>query len=389
VRIRQIRSADGEAIEPLRIGEPDQWINVRQERSLPHGMAMMCPVTASIDGRGWSVLDADGFRVPLDGEEHVEVIAHEPAGSSLAVDGEDHAGSLSLVWRSDAGPEAFDVVNHVPMERYLPGVLARELYNHWHFETHAAQAVAARSFAAAECAFFARRRHFDVTNTQQSQVYGGLTTHRTSLDAVAATIGLVLAWDGKLVPGYYSSCCGGRAASAVDAIAANVINDVPPLHGQSEEDVCVELPIARWTSQQPLAALTRRLVVFGEAHRHAEMAGLITIESIEPSALNAHGRPTRYVVLDQRGHTADVAAETLRRAANFAERGLHPPQRLLRSGDFTFERRGDQAIFNGRGFGHGAGMCQHGAELLARRGFHYRDILARYYPGAAAVRAYM
>ena len=80
--------------------------------------------------------------------------------------------------------------------------------------THAAQAIAARSFACSEHAQFGHR-HYELTNTASSQVYVGSVKHHRAVEAVAMTRGTVLSYDGLLVPGSYSSCCGGGAQPGV------------------------------------------------------------------------------------------------------------------------------------------------------------------------------
>ena len=71
-------------------------------------------------------------------------------GAVVRVNDADYAGSIVLHGLDDAA--TFDVVNHLPMEQYLPGVLTRELYASWHLETFRAQAIAARSYALAAVA---------------------------------------------------------------------------------------------------------------------------------------------------------------------------------------------------------------------------------------------
>ncbi|HRQ75069.1 MAG TPA: SpoIID/LytB domain-containing protein [Phycisphaerales bacterium] len=391
VRIRQVRGTE----TVLRIGSPDQWIRVAQAIGLPHGAALRGPLAVSHDLRGWSIVDSRGFRAAVRSGEAISLkpidtpeagfMLGEVSNTSLS----HYPGWLSLVPMSDTGPDAFDVVSHVALEMYLPGVLARELYNHWHLHTHAAQAIAARSFACSEHAYFITRRHFDLTNTQSSQAYVGSVTHARSHEAVRMTIGKVLTHDRLLVPGYYSSCCGGRAARALDAIGPNPMNGIAPLHGRPGPCVCEKAPVYAWASTQTNAALTRRLVVFGETTRNADLASLTTIASIVPSSVNEHGRPTHYRITDQRRHVVILPAETLRRAASHTGQGLNPPERPIRSGFFEVSVTHQDVTFRGFGFGHGVGMCQYGAETLALRGTPYHEILKWYYPGAEIVQAYL
>jgi stage II sporulation protein D len=58
----------------------------------------------------------------------------------------------------------------------------------------------------------------------------------------------------------------------------------------------------------------------------------------------------------------------------------------LKSSRFTIKKSGTDFIFEGKGFGHGLGLCQEGAHTRAARGASHRQILARYYPGSLLVR---
>ena len=201
------------------------------------------PLKVSLGRDRWSVADATGRENPVQGVEPLDIGTRlGPEEPDLALCDRTYPGSFRFVARSDIEPGAFDIVNLVLMEDYLPGVVAGELFDHWQLQTRAAQAIAARSYAASEHFHYDGRRPYDVSNTAASQVYLGRVPHRDSIKAVAMTRGVVLAGGGLLVPGYYSSCCGGLAASAVDALGPHPANDVAPLRRRRGVDVRVILP---------------------------------------------------------------------------------------------------------------------------------------------------
>ncbi len=150
----------------------------------------------------------------------------------------------------------------------------------------------------------------------------------------------------------------------------------------------METKIARWTIERPVKTLTRRLKVYGERRDLDALAGLTTLAGIEAVAFNVHGRPTRYAVADSGAARAEVAAETLRRAANARARGLDAPAQPLWSSHLSVTISGDTAVIEGRGYGHGVGLCQYGAETLARQGKDHGEILRWYYPEVELVKAY-
>ena len=120
-------------------------------------------------------------------------------------------------------------------------------------------------------------------------------------------------------------------------------------------------------------------------HAMADLAGLT---SIGPCARNVHGRPTRYAVTDGSGTRFEIAAEALRRAIDTNVEGLRSPARSLRSSNITVSVSQNTVRIAGRGYGHGAGLCQYGAEARAVDGATHREILTWYYPGAKIVTAY-
>lgn len=412
IRVRVLRVRDGQHAA-LRIGSEGQWLMVHGEAGPndpqpARGAAVQGPLDVDMTDRGWSIVDAKGFRVSVSPHDTLDLrlLADDSSGliqvSSSAKDMRAYPGELRLVSRHDLDEydsrsgavtryaRAFDVINVVGLETYLPGVLAGELYANWRPETFAAQAIAARSFACTEAAVFAGRRHYDVANNASSQMYLGDVRHDRAKEAVQTTRGRMLAFGGLLVSGYYSSCCGGAAASATDAIGSNPVNNAPPLRGRSGSDVCSDAAVFHWTIEQPLDQLVRRIAGYARDRSLRELEDLQRLASIDVSAVNDHGRPTRMAVVDQTGARVEMLAEDFRRAANFssADGTIKPPEKELRSANVRTSIVGSKVIFEGYGFGHGVGLCQHGAESLARAGTSPDDILRWYYPQVDITSAY-
>jgi stage II sporulation protein D len=129
----------------------------------------------------------------------------------LAFDGREYHGTLSL--RSSGG--GVSVVNGVPLDSYLRGVVPSESPSHWPLAALEAQAVAARSYAVSE---LRPDSWYDLVPTTADQVYGGVLAERPrSNHAVYATLGQVLTWNGSVARTYYSSSSGGRTEAVQDA----------------------------------------------------------------------------------------------------------------------------------------------------------------------------
>jgi stage II sporulation protein D len=391
VRVRILKAhGDRGAADARRviIGPADRWLHLRPLGERDRGIVVRAPVQVELAGPEWLLVDGQGYRPGLGGDRAVHIAPVRGESHELELEGRGYPGELRLVPRTDLRPGAFDVVSHVPLERYLPGVIAGELYRHWHPETFAAQAIAARSYAACEHAYFRDRRHFDLTNTTASQVYLGSVQHDRSRDAVNMTRGVVLAHEQWLVPGYYSSCCGGAAARAIDSIGPNPMNDIPPLHGRAcGEDACAGSRWHRWTIDRAVDDLVPRLAAFGRARGMTDLGSLRTLAGIEVAARNHCGRPVRFAVSGGGSVRIELRAEHFRAAVNFTGDRIPPPGALLRSALVRIAISGGTVTFDGGGFGHGAGMCQHGAQAMAETGARHVEILARYYPGANLVRA--
>lgn len=102
------------------------------------------------------------------------------------------------------------VMNDVPLESYLRGVVPSEMPSSWEHEAHKAQAIAARSYALANLGKRAKYG-YDLKDTPEDQAYGGASAETTKTNnAVKETEGIVLVCQGKIVPAYYSASAGGK-----------------------------------------------------------------------------------------------------------------------------------------------------------------------------------
>jgi stage II sporulation protein D len=128
----------------------------------------------------------------------------------LVVDGRPYHGRIVL--RRNGG--SLSVVNSLPLDTYLRGVVGAEMPSRWSPAALEAQAVAARSYAVAT---LHPSEPFDLFPDDRSQVYVGIAAETPATDlAVAETKGQVLTWDGRVATTYYSSSSGGRTADIRD-----------------------------------------------------------------------------------------------------------------------------------------------------------------------------
>ena len=106
------------------------------------------------------------------------------------------------------------IVNSLPLEEYLMGVVPSEMPSKWNIEAHKAQAIAARSYALAN---LNKRgsRGYDLKDTPHDQAYGGASSETPQTTrAVLSTKGEVLTYDNKIIPAYYHASAGGKTITA-------------------------------------------------------------------------------------------------------------------------------------------------------------------------------
>lgn len=113
-------------------------------------------------------------------------------------------------------PNGIIVVNSLPLEEYLLGVVPSEMPSKWNFEAHKAQAIAARSYAVANLG--KRKKYgYDLKDTPEDQAYGGASKESTQTNmAVMSTAGIVLVHGNKVIPAFYCASAGGYTVNSGD-----------------------------------------------------------------------------------------------------------------------------------------------------------------------------
>ena len=331
------------------------------------------PVSLRRDGAGWRIGEQ-----AFAGGGAIEVI---PAGQGiLRLGGTLYRGTLRLL----PGPDGrFAVVNDVQMEHYIAGVLARELYRTWHPETYRALAITARSFANYQHAMNAAE-DFDVTDDQGSQVYGGYSAESDlSRQAAEDTWGQILICDSAAGQGLfltqYSAACGGVVNPAISLRDAG---DLPPLRGGQICNDCAACPKYRW----PAVAIAKSDILKAVALAYPTAARATSLQEIRPISGTSFGRIVWVDVVGPGTSPIRLRADDLRLALL---RGAVPGAARLYSMNCAWRDTGSAIEFyGGRGFGHGVGLCQWGAQGKAVQGWTARAILEFYYPGSRIHRLY-
>ena len=339
----------------------------------------------------WRLLDGEMKTTQLPGSGTLSIRTLAGSESSILFEERRLPGFVDLVPLPSSGdstrPGRLDVIVFVSLESYLPGVLDVELYGHWPLETFQAQAIAARSYALAESAFWATRRHFDLVAGPESQGWSGDGGSDKARKAVQKTAGMVLLHEGRVIPAYYSAACGGLPASADDAISSRESHRISPLVPMDARPsgCCEASSVCAWQVEFKRADLDRALRAWhternDDSLSRSNLSG--SFDGMTVFERSPTGRPLVYELVTSRGETLRIGSESFRRLLSKLPRIEKGTSGSLRSSAFNGEFRGSRFLIKGLGWGHGCGLCQYGANAMGKNGATWRMILERYYPGS-------
>ena len=322
-----------------------------------------------------------------------------PAGASLdsqigSKEGADfqlqqrgYRGRLQVL----VGSSALQAVNHVPLEAYLPSVVASEMPASWPQAALRAQAVAARTYALRQRKPAAA---FDLSATVSSQVYKGVEAETASTrQAVASTRGQVLMFGPGLANTVFHSSAGGSTENSGDLWSQQLpyLVSVPDFDQHS--------PVHAWEQRLEPEQLQKAFGEIGGAQRidvlattgsgrvrQARVTGpagtLVLTGAQLRSRLGLKSTMVRFEVLAPQlaalPASLPVLPPLMPRAAD--QSGLVEP--AITPDQVPVQLPPPSLLAIGRGFGHGVGMSQWGAQGMANRGQSYEQILHHYYRGA-------
>lgn len=315
-------------------------------------------------------------------ESNAAIASRNDAGSrdgsaATASDAETDAMRfrVKVTTRSDSSADVESTMRSLTLEEYVGGVLAAESSTENEIEALKAQSVVVRTFALKN-----RGRHaeegFDFCTTTHCErfVFTGDTRSRPTSNAAAIdaavteTRGEVLQdGRGQLVDSYFSVACGGMTAN-IQSLWGTTAAPVY-LRGVSD-DYCATMPHHHWTDIIPARQLLKALRSDPQTDVGARLNDVIVTRR------DATGRAEAITLEGERRKTV--------RGWDFkliVGRALG--WNLLKSSRFTVARAGTNFVFRGGGFGHGLGLCQEGAHVMALRGSNYKQIVAKYFPGTS------
>jgi stage II sporulation protein D len=256
------------------------------------------------------------------------------------------------------------VVHPLDLETYVAGIVSAELPRGWPLAAYQAQAVAARTFAVA-----AKYRRLDLPYHMEAsvldQVYGGIEReHELATEAASTTRGVVLTWQRHLANAYFHASCGGETESALDGWGS-AMEYLPG----SECNKCNDAARFHWRSKLPRKTIDKAF---------SRLVGG-SVKAMKIVEKTATGRARR-IKLEGPRRSATISGSDVRRLLGWSV--------VWSTMIDKFEFTNAGLVVEGRGSGHGVGLCQWGARGWAEAGATWHEILERYYPGAKALRLY-
>lgn len=276
--------------------------------------------------------------------------------------------------------QGFEALNHVPLESYLLGVVGAEMQSYWEPEALKAQAVSSRTYCLYIKDRFGRNRTWDMTQSESTQMYGGMKAETAIIrQVVKETSGQILVCPNDkgrdvIFPTFYSSSCGGHTEAAENVFGGETVASLGGVECRYCADVARHSHYYWEPVRLKMPDISEKLL-----QRYPTLEKLEAITDFNIMKLGYKSRVIRVQLIGKNGKTDTLRGEDFRLS-------LDPTGRKIRSTIFVVERQGDTVIFqNGLGFGHGVGLCQCGAQGMARQGKTYEQILNHYFPGSKRV----
>jgi SpoIID/LytB domain protein len=309
---------------------------------------------------------------------------------ALTTKGRD--GTYSGEFRPVIHDKQITLIQEVSLEEYLIGVVASEIGDYSPDEALKAQAVAARTKTLRTLLFpKTENTPEDFCNTTNVQVYRGSDKVKPNIrEAVQATSGEILIYDGQVIDAVFSSNSGGVTESN------QYIWDgmpIPYLQSVVDEPEAVKLDLTsnedagKWIDRKIMPSLTDDIASWQRKYYYWDRN--VHIEDLEKISGIDH---IRSVVVEKRGKSGRIMK--LKLVGNTEKRYTNELQIRKLFGNlpsslcyFTRTKSGFKVI--GRGYGHGVGMCQSGAIMRALNGEDYRKILNKYYTNVELTRIHI
>ncbi|MBF7083520.1 SpoIID/LytB domain-containing protein [Desulfallas sp. Bu1-1] len=370
---------------PVRAEETGSNINVLAEKGtlLHNGDISGMAVASGLNGdvqyidaarRDYYLMDGNGQVQPLP-RGQLNLICLEKNGQVMR-----YRGNLEV--RATGG--GLTVINELPVEHYLYGVVPAEMPASFPPEALKAQAVAARSYLISQLGSYARYG-FDVLDTQSNHVYGGFNKENpVTTRVVDETRGLVLAYHQQPVAAFYHSSSGGFTENSEDiwnSYLAYIRAKPDPADANDKH--------YNWTVHYSVEQLTtlvnNKLKSYAQPGELKEFSAITDLIEVERTSTGQRVKKLLIEGVDADGNPARVSISNADRVRSVL--GLKSALFIINK-EIGPDGKMTGVVFTGSGWGHGLGLSQWGARGLAEKGYSFQDILQYYYTDVDLVANY-
>jgi stage II sporulation protein D len=386
---------------------------------------------------------ATPFGIEIDGKQfntakNIRIIPE--SGGLIQVNGYKYRGEIEIIFEHNL----LNVINIIEIEKYLYGVLKKEISPEWPDEVLKAQAIAARSFALSNMNKFADEG-YNICATTNSQAYGGVNHEDPATNkAVNDTHGIILTFEGEPINAVYHSDSGGHTENSEDvwggfipylrSVSSNYEEIVSPPNHQwgcsfTEEELLKKLASNGYQlnniqdlviADKTEAGRVQSVVIVGDNNQKitfktndfrlligptmirsslfsVDINGKKTEEKMvnydnqsiseESTEQGSAQKPVSEVLTEDRDFSIPELVELLNRSK---EESVQEKKSLPKEENYISDNGTDKLVFSfrGKGNGHGVGLSQWGAYGMASQGYSYEDILKYYYQGVQLKKIY-
>jgi len=306
----------------------------------------------------------------------------------------DFRGELEFV----TGAKGINLINILSTEEYLYGVVPAEVPSYWPREALKAMAVSARTYTMAHFGQH-KKDGFDLCSNQHCAVYKGAGSENKNVNECVDLTAYEVLLDkkGRLLPTFYSECCGGHTQDVSEVWGMRKIEELRGVYDGGKKDF--EFPLSPFDAEEWVRTMPDTYCraegsnetsfrwircLSGEylAHYVNRKNKLGRIIKIEPLSRGKTGAVIRIRITGENG-SAEFKFDSIRNVLGKLRSNVVKWEYRLNEQGFI-----EEIYIYGAGWGHGVGVCQRGLRGMADSGRNYGDILRHYYPGASVARKY-
>ncbi|MCK5093966.1 MAG: SpoIID/LytB domain-containing protein [Spirochaetes bacterium] len=333
------------------IGKSIEEINLQSDNAvlLNAGKSTKLPTRSVIEvNDGYIIVNGKHYTTPV----------YFQSPNKMRINGKEYFGSILIQDRF--------IINILPVEEYLKGVLSSEVAENWPVEALKAQAVVSRTFAYRKI-LNNKDTLYDVDDTTMYQKFDYSEINSRINSAILDTNGIIILYQNEPIEAFFHSNSGGVTENCRDIFQKDLpyLRSIPDPYSSKNQDTFWTFSM---TGKEIKAALKGIIMQEYES---------LVLRDIRIYKKTGSRRAGEFLLIFEKNQRQVIKGNTFRLAVDpksLKSLLIHNIHRERRKGGYIF-------TFSGRGYGHGVGLSQLGAKRMAEQGFSYRDIIVYYYRG--------